>query len=183
MIMAGTEPPPVPPWVADGYQVVIPHTLAGLRDQTVDAVAGWGGSYSLQHLDDADPTAYAAALIDWWRDGVDLVVVEHDIVPAPGMIAGLLACPEVWCTHPYHVGEGRTTTGLGLCRIRAEVMAARPVAADVAMHDRRGTGRLIGYRSVNEMLAEQLHRYGYRQHIHSPEAAHLHYPRPGAGHG
>lgn len=176
-------PPGRTPQAAPTAQVVVPYTLDGLRTETRDAVMAWGGDYVFHRLPDTDPYAYAHALIEWWRTPADLVVIEHDIVPTPGMIAGLLACPEPWCGHPYHVGDGRYTYGLGLCKIGRSILDRYPGLAEIALRDHRGRPGQVHWRSVNEAIERQLTRYGHRLHRHSPAAAHLHYPEAGPDHG
>lgn len=160
--------------------VVVPYTVGGLRPETQAAVMSWGGSFTFQALASNDPYAYARALMDWWETHLDLVVIEHDIVPAPGMIAGLLTCPQPWCGHAYHVGEGRYTTGLGLCKISRSVMDTWPSLAMLAARDGKGSVAKMEWISLNEGLDRQMSRYGYRMHLHSPAVEHLHYPAAGA---
>jgi len=162
--------------------VVVPHVRELLADATIAAVMEWGGSYAFQPLDPHDPYAYARALMEWWERRMDLVVIEHDIVPGPGMIEALLACDQPWCGHPYHIGEGRYTYGLGLCKVSADVINHRPGLAIMAMRDHRGQVGKVRWPAVNESFGRQMARYGYTMHHHAPAAAHLHYPEgPGGG--
>lgn len=163
--------------------VVVPYIPARLRDETTDAVMNWGGPYAFHSLPAGDPYAYGRALMDWWETHLDLVVVEHDVVPAPGMIAGLLDCAQPWCGHAYHIGQGRFATGLGLCKISRSVMDAYPVLATLAMRDAQGRVGRMDWRGVNEALDRQMTRYGYTFHLHEPVVEHLHYPRAGGGDG
>jgi len=156
--------------------VVVPYVDGKLRDQTTDAVMGWGGSYVFHALDPADPYAYARALMDWWEARMDLVVIEHDIVPAPGMIGSLLACAQPWCGHPYHIGEGRYVYGLGLCKVAASVMTRLPILATLAMRNHRGLTTRVPWGSVNEAFEQQMQRCGYTMHQHTEPVEHLHYP-------
>ena len=40
-----------------------------------------------------------------WESGEDWAYVEHDVVIPDGCIAGLEACPELWCMHSYKIGR------------------------------------------------------------------------------
>lgn len=177
MIEITTPPPGYDRDMAPTAHIVVPYTLQGMRLETQDAVMSWGGPYTFHILAAGDPYAYARAFMDWWETHLDLVVVEHDIVPAPGMIEGLLTCPEPWCGHAYHVGQGRYTTGLGLCKISRSVMDTHPGLGMLAMRDHRGRVARIEWPGVNEALDRQMIRYGYRMHVHDPVVEHLHYPR------
>lgn len=161
--------------VADAY-VVVPYIHGRLRDETVNAVMAYQGAHTFEQLDPNDDYAYARALMNWWEARMDLVVVEHDVVPAPGMIEGLLACDQPWCGHPYHVGEGRYTYGLGLCKISVDVINHRPGLAILAMRDHRGKVGAMPWPAVNEALERQMTRYGYTMHHHDGAPVHLHYP-------
>lgn len=178
------KPPEIPgthTQIPAEYNVVVPYIDGMLRDETTAAVMAWGGSYTFEQLDRTDPHAYAKALVSWWEFGLDLVVVEQDIVPAPGMIQGLLACPQPWCGHAYHVGEGRYAYGLGLCKFNSLLIAERPTAAMLAMRDMNGKFNRIEWPSVNEAIERQVSRFGFTIHLHEPVVEHLHYPRVTTG--
>lgn len=161
---------------ATAAHVVVPYTVEKLREQTMTAVMEWGGDHTFYALDPTDDYAYARVLMDWWERHQDLVVIEQDIVPAPGMIDALLACAEAWCGYPYHVGEGRYTYGLGLCKIAATVMARHPALGMLAMRDHRGRICAQPWPAVNEALERQMTRCGYTMHHHEGVPVHLHYP-------
>lgn len=48
-----------------------------------------------------NPYAYAELLRDRWGDDGPLVILEHDVVPLPGQLEELVACPEPICCVPY----------------------------------------------------------------------------------
>jgi len=176
MIDQGTQIPGTDTRGQPAAQVIVPYTLDKLRIETQDAVMAWGGDYTFQLLAKNDDYAYARALMGWWETHQDLVVIEHDIVPDPGMIRGLLECPGLWCGHPYHVGDGRYTYGLGLCKISRDVMDYRPGLATLAMRDHRGLVAHVPWASVNEAFERQMARSGYTMHHHPDPVTHLHYP-------
>jgi hypothetical protein len=41
-----------------------------------------------------------------WREGKGFVLVEGDVLPWPGAIQQLLACPRDWCAHAYRLDSG-----------------------------------------------------------------------------
>lgn len=38
-----------------------------------------------------------------WQAGEPFVLIEWDVVPWPGAVEKLLACPKPWCVHEYHL--------------------------------------------------------------------------------
>lgn len=46
-------------------------------------------------------TGYPLMLSQLWEKRQTFIVVEQDVVPWPGAIAALEACPEPWCAHAY----------------------------------------------------------------------------------
>lgn len=169
------DPPPAPTLEQVTTHVVVPYVYGMLRDETASAVMGWGGSYTFEQFAHDDPYAYARAVIGWWDLGLDLVVIEHDIVPGPGMIEGLIDCTGVWCAHPYAIGSGRTVAGLGLTKISRHLTARHPAAAHEALTVGSGPGGLVEWRSVDTYLRRKLNRLGHAEHLHYPEPRHLHY--------
>lgn len=162
-----------------GAFVVVPYVAGKLRPETEAAVRAWGGHYTLHALDETNPYAYALAFQGWWNVSADLVVIEEDIVPADGMIYEMVTCPHDWCVRPYHIGNHRYTTGLGMCKISAKLRGAFPSAGHLAARDPRGGKRMMHYLGLNESVERQLGRYGIPQHLHYPIVSHLHYPETG----
>jgi hypothetical protein len=69
------------------------------------------------------PTAYWSLLSDLWALQEDFIVVEHDVVIAPGTIAGFEACPESWCGCR---SVGGSMPFLQCTRFRRELTVAYP---------------------------------------------------------
>ena len=91
-----------------------------------------------------------------WESGEDWAYVEHDVVIPDGCIAGLEACPELWCMHSYTVQDNKPITdwggngAFGMVRFRGELTRKYPT-----------------------LVADLFHR-GQRAHQHYPDAGHLH---------
>lgn len=166
---------PEPPFI------VIPHVTGMLRPATLAAVEAVGRPYAAHPLVIGDPYSYAWWFEKWWNIPGDLVIVEQDIVPAEGQIEAMLQCPGDWCSANYHVGGGRTTTGLGLAKISWRIKHAFPHAGQNAARDPRDPRRHLDWISLNEGVDRHLFRLGLRQCIHFPNPLHLHYDEaPGA---
>lgn len=175
MSVSETESPPNAPVRAMSPLVVVPYVPEWLRNETIDALSASGVDHHFCALEAGDPYAYARNFERWWMTAGDLMVIEHDMVPAPGQIAEMLSCPEHWCSANYHVGDGRTTTGLGICKISWQVKVRWPYGGMNISHDPRDTRRYVDWIGLNESVDRHLSRLGYRQHIHFPNPVHLHY--------
>lgn len=86
-----------------------------------------------QFQDTSDDGAYWQLLHDLWAAGETVIVLEQDKVPAPGLLAELWGCPDLWCTTPVPV---RNTTScadyptLSCVKFDAMLMAAVPLLID-----------------------------------------------------
>jgi len=107
-----------------------------------------------------------------WESGQDWAYVEHDVVIPPGCIAGLEACPELWCMHSYTVQDDKPITdwggngAFGMVRFRGELTRKFPtLVADLFHHS---WSRLDG-QTITALFAR-----GHRAHQHYPDAEHLH---------
>ena len=134
--------------------------------------ASWAAEHgaTLCHVD--RPDGYWEALAVLWTIPGDLVVVEHDMLPAPGVTETMAACRRPWCTSPYRVEAGMARESLGCTRFAARLKTRHPNLM----------GRLgeIGdelpakdWRRLDVRLARLLRDLGYRAHTHRL-SAHLH---------
>jgi hypothetical protein len=124
-------------------------------------------------------TAYHEALDERWQVGVDLVVIEHDIVPRPDVRAAFDDCDELWCQYSYELAVGWVglhngpQSALGCVRFRATLLEAEPDAIDAAgRSDNTGVPENAWWR-IDARLNAVLHERGYRPHTHLPAVDHL----------
>lgn len=158
--------------------ILVPHVPGMLREPTVQAAENSRQRYLLATLDPADDGAYASLLIKHWDGYADLIVMEQDMVVTQEQIGGLIGCDQWWCGHRYHVGEGRYTTGLGLCRFSREVQQRYPLAAVHAARNPRTGGGVTHWSGLNERIEQVLTRWLVDFHLHPGDVGHLHYPEP-----
>lgn len=146
--------------------VVVPFVPRFLRNETVQAVP------KARFVDvSSDHHAYWRLLCDLWDAGHAFVIVEHDIVPLPGMIQELWDCPSQWDAVPYRMDD-IVTTAFGLVAFGPSLL--------------RGTGDLLErildehrvWSGLDSIVIAELHRRGYTEHVHEPEVVHLHQPAP-----
>ncbi len=147
----------------------MPFTPSLLRPET----AGWAARVGGRLVDvSADREAYWRLLVEAWDGTADLMVVEHDVLPPPGIVAELAGCPAEWCTCPYRVGGLMISRGLGCARFAAGLQARVPDAAVEAgvPAGEREPGRV--WWALDHRLAGVLGRFGCVPHEHRA-ASHL----------
>lgn len=151
--------PPAP------FRVVVPHT-ARHPDTTVALPANAEWVYVA-----SSSNAYYAALSRWWADGDTFLVVEHDVVCRPDVIAEAAECPEPWCIwgyDPYCHEECREAwrNALGCTRFRAELMVAVPDALSSVPPSG------WDWHNVCDGLGNNLRAAGFTHHWHGPPVRH-----------
>lgn len=160
----------------DGRLVIVPYIRGQLREQTDHAVRAHGGPFHFHQLTTGDATGYARAFEGWWSIPADTMVIEQDIVPEPGMIDDMFRCHQPWCVRPYHIGDGRFATGLGMCKFSYILKQTFRTAGALAARNGTTAGRYLDWVALNESVERRLTRWGVIAHVHRPIVEHLHYP-------
>ena len=147
---------------------------------------------------------YWNALMKYWDQGEDLVVIEQDMLPLDRHLESFELCPADFCTVPYDLGDGR----LSIYEILKYELNAEgptgPVGFDVPTiqnHTRRvsnTTGSGIGlarftskaqtlidltkypvpkhhWSLIDLWISAKMDLMGQRWHVHYPEVGHLHF--------
>lgn len=156
-------------------KIVVPHTRARLRDETVEALrAHMRDSDTVEFVDVSGHDLQLWETWQWaWQAREDVIWVEHDIVIGPDTIPGFEACQDEWCAHGYEYAHFGVYAGTGCVRFRASLMRAFPDLWDQV-------GRCAGRKhppkhwcSLDAFSKVILSQQGYRQHLHEPAVAHL----------
>lgn len=135
-----------------------PPALLALRMEGFDPVP----------LDTAPDFAYGHHFTHLWNEGKPFITVEHDVVPWPGAIDQLMACPEPWCTHRFPNGANLIVSfGIGKYTPRGPAPESWSRVAD---------GRYLD----GEVLPYLQRELGYRPHVHDPPVAHCRLSSEGA---
>lgn len=113
--------------------VVMPHTETGLMPQAWAALIGQYPDAMHVVTSCRNPFDYADLVRQLWRRDGDLIICEGDTVPPPGAIAGLLSCPDEWCTHPHWMGDHYGLESFGLVRFSHELRRTAPLLADLEL--------------------------------------------------
>jgi hypothetical protein len=156
--------------------ILVPYVDGMIRPETTEAVTRYNATQVFYPLDPAEDGAYGRVLDQFWDIGGDLLVIEQDMVPTHYQIASILACPEPWCTTPYHYGDGRYIASLGFAKFSHDLRQAHPAAAILASRDNKGVAYRAHWKSISENLARQLTRWHVPQHQHEGHVTHLHFP-------
>lgn len=148
-----------------------------LRAETVDAVLAQAPDAGFTQIDPADRYGYARAFVRWWGFGGGLIIVEQDVVPAAGTLAGLWACPEPWCGVRIDCGRGPVGETLGVAKFSPEIMRAQPDFAARAAGRGKAGGVTAPWNALDGWVRHQMRNRSVSWHEHSPDATHLHaYP-------
>lgn len=126
----------------------------------------------IAHLE-PDPEAYWRLLEDEWRQPGDLILIEHDMLPAEGVTDAMATCRRSWCTSPYRIAHTWLDEGLGCVKLSARLKRRHP---DL-MHR---LGEITGdglppkdWHRLDVRLARLLRDCGYAPHTHR-RSIHLH---------
>ncbi len=169
------EPPPLDPLDTLDPIIVVPYIDRMLHEETVESVRQAGYPYALWPLDPDDPFAYATLLAGLWNRGDDLIIVEQDMIVPPGAIKAMIKCEALWCSHTYDCDNDVPAYGLGLCKFSKYVQTIRPSLGEQAARNYRGVARRQHWTTLNERIIYLMEHWGYKVHLHEPEARHLHY--------
>lgn len=118
-----------------------------------------------------EPTSYWELLRSLWLHREDVLIVEHDVIPWPGALTELAACPGMWCSCSYHIDTGNGRSGIGLfhhlgcTKLSADLMRRVPAAFE-QMPDRH-------WSKLDAQLCHIALGAGLIPHPHRPAVTHL----------
>jgi hypothetical protein len=151
--------------------ILLPYTR--LHPATARLANRYAPGHIRARIDPCDDSAYWRLLAAAWAAPGDLAVIEHDIGIHSGVVPGFAACREPWCGHPYRIGEQQLIC-LGCTRFTAELKTAEPDLMDAVGADATGGLPARHWGRLDVRILDELHRRGYRQHEHRPDAKHYH---------
>lgn len=154
---------------------VVPYTRDRLHEQTHQWAVKHGAR--LREIDPRDEAGYWKLLVDEWLTMPgDLVIVEHDMLPADGVVEEMEDCRRPWCTSPYQVTVYPTNivrNGLGCVKFAQRLKDRHPDLMH-RLGDVAGDGLPArSWRRLDARLTDLLHLLGYRSHTHR-RSTHLH---------
>lgn len=113
-----------------------------------------------------DNQAYWALLRSLWEATETSVVVEHDILPWPGAIEELLACPAEWCANSYNQRGIGIYHSFGCVKFSRELMVRTSGIWDEVQNRH--------WASLDSQFEFLTYQRGIRPHHHRPPVIHLH---------
>jgi len=122
---------------------------------------------------DADVEAYWRLLAAEWDRPGDLILIEHDMLPADGVTAAMGACARPWCTSPYRIEHTWLQDGLGCVKLAGRLKTRHPGLMG-RLGDVDGDGSPAkDWHRLDTRLSQLLRTLGYRPHVHK-RSLHLH---------
>ena len=179
--------------------IVVPFVPGLLRKATYEAVREQVGDEAVFLADPGGGMFYADLLRRLYHQPGDLIIVEQDVIPPPGSLRALEACPGLWCGHrlPF---EGKLNYGtLGLAKFSRELKRILPLLFDYALarppylkqmvclkpgepnafasDNPRDWPSTVGWPWCDMLILRELETRGATWHEHTPPAGHEHdYP-------
>jgi hypothetical protein len=152
----------------------VPAVVAAVSGMLHERTRAWADAHGARVAWlEADAEAYWRLLADEWAAPGDLLLVEHDIEPAPDVTAAMVACPRPWCSSPYRIAHSWLAEGLGCVKFSARLKARHP---DLMTRLGEITGDGLPKRDWHRLdvrLARLLRGLGYTPHTHR-RSLHLH---------
>jgi hypothetical protein len=157
------------------YTRLEPATRVALGYEAVDAefIALRPADCSNETHVQGDCDDYFRLLTQLWAGGQGFVVVEHDIVPWPGSIRGLLECDQPLCLHRYQIAGGMGY-GLGCSKFSAQLTRDYWDLPQVLERERGGSWSGRWCHLDGEFVARLRDRMQVPLHFHEPAVTHLH---------
>lgn len=151
--------------------ILVPFSEGMLNPKT----AAWAEASGARTVDvGGSDDAYWRMLADAWTGDEDLVVVEQDIVPAPGVVAAMTSCQAMRCSSPYLIG-GKLLVDhcLGCARFSIGLQRAVPDAVERAGEPLWETEPRRSWWTLDFRLDHVLRSAGHVPHRHA-RSVHLH---------
>lgn len=118
----------------------------------------------ITYVELTDDDAYRRLLKLIWRARETVTIVEHDILPWPGALEEVTACPCSWGTYSYKtLGGVGIAHMLGCAKLTGKLMDALPTVWDEPGH----------WSGLDQRLFFAARAAGIEPHLHRPPVIHL----------
>lgn len=154
--------------------VVIPCIPGKLHTEAVAAAVEAGFPVRVVVHDPADHLSYAGVLRDLWARPGEWVMVEQDVIPPAGALAGMLGCRHEWCTLLHFIGSHWDTRTLGVARFSLPLRLRMPALIEGAVSSWPQHRSPSWPLPLDTQLARLLGIAGVEPHVHPGRTRHLH---------
>lgn len=151
--------------------IILPYTKDKLRGLVPTILQEVYKLRNLHLVELCSPDGYWKLLSGIWERGDSVVIVEHDVLPWPGAIEELVACPMPWCSYTYHRFVSPTRMGVGdyqgfgCCKFEKRLMKDNPaVFSDMKDHH---------WSQLDTQFEYAMWTRNLRPHHHRPAVIHL----------
>jgi len=152
--------------------VLLPYTPDRIEHRTAEWAYERGDVLAVNVA--GSPTAYYELLAAHWREPGDLLIVEHDMLPADGCVDEMLKCRWGWCTATYTIANGQQCTdGLGVAKFSATLKQLRPQLMDEVGAIADDGLPAKDWHRLDTRISRILRGAYHQPHVHAP-AEHLH---------
>lgn len=158
-------------------KIIIPYA-GEFPVQAVAAVTQLSMAPTTWNVGDSD-TAYFDLLSRLWSEREPFIVVEHDIIVTEAAIAGLIECPQPWCSCPYP-WYNSTLTGLGCTKFDLSIMQDFPSLFDEVAKIHTDMHPAKHWCSIDGRIRQYMGQHQRNDHLHDTPVGHL---LPAASHG
>jgi hypothetical protein len=134
----------------------------------------WAVSYGARicHLE-TDAEAYWRLLAQEWDAAGDMLLIEHDMLPADGVTDAMTDCRRPWCTSAYRIEHSWLADGLGCVKLAGRLKVRHPDLM-IRLGEIAGDGLPAkDWHRLDTRLSRLLRDLGYRPHVHR-RSQHLH---------
>jgi hypothetical protein len=111
-------------------RVVVPYTR---RQQMQPWQRGRYGDYAIEYVALTQRDTYRQLLQRLWVERTDVIIIEPDLVPWPGAIEDLCACPQLWCSYTLSHAARPSPHLFGATKLTADLMARTADVWDTAI--------------------------------------------------
>ena len=134
------------------------------------------------NLTDAGDHGYFDLICRLWSERRSFVILEQDVLPAPGVREAMASCPEPWCAglHKLH-DDAPDVWSLGFMQFRSELLVRHYAQLETGSYEPDGAtllaevlGENKSWRRVDLALYTVLRMGGFTEpHLHGPSGRHL----------
>jgi hypothetical protein len=151
-------------------RIVIPYTEK-INPVVQRVLKSYGRNPEYIYTGDGD-NAYWGLLSELWCQREPVIVIEHDVLPWPGALEELEACPCAWCSLTYQLRGFSGQIGVGIFHCFGCVKFHTKLMDDIP--DAWSQMQDTYWKHLDAQFSQIAMWHGVTPHPHRPPAIHLH---------